>query len=179
MGQKIFSKIEKIGKPVIASIEGLVLGGGLELLLVCDFKIASENSEFGFPEIKLGLIPAVILFSGMYLIGFFVSHYLNQITPSSHRATVLSFKGLAFNLFYGLMGVLYSSLLAWQKPRTAAIHTQADPQQLEGLVFIQSFQWFPWTFLVGLILFLIFARFKLKSTRVHREVAATQEQPGG
>ena len=57
-GQKIFSKIEKIGKPVIASIEGLVLGGGLELLLVCDFKIATENSEFGFPEIKLGLIPA-------------------------------------------------------------------------------------------------------------------------
>jgi enoyl-CoA hydratase/carnithine racemase len=58
MGQKIFSKIEKLSKPVIASINGLVLGGGLELLLVCDFKIATENSEFGFPEIKLGLIPA-------------------------------------------------------------------------------------------------------------------------
>ena len=58
MGQKIFSKIEKLNKPVIASIDGLVLGGGLELLLVCDLKIATENSEFGFPEIKLGLIPA-------------------------------------------------------------------------------------------------------------------------
>lgn len=58
MGQKVFSKIEKLSKPIIASIDGLVLGGGLELLLVCDFKIASENSEFGFPEIKLGLVPA-------------------------------------------------------------------------------------------------------------------------
>lgn len=57
-GQKVFSKIEKISKPVIAAIKGYTLGGGLELALACDFRIASDNAEFGCPEIKLGFIPA-------------------------------------------------------------------------------------------------------------------------
>jgi enoyl-CoA hydratase/3-hydroxyacyl-CoA dehydrogenase len=43
--------------PTIAKIEGFCLGGGLELALACDLRIASETSEFGFPEINLGLIP--------------------------------------------------------------------------------------------------------------------------
>jgi MFS family permease len=118
-----------------------------------------------------GLIPAVILFSGMYMTGFFVSHYLNQITSSSHRATVLSFKGLSFNLFYGLMGVLYSILLAWLKPRVSATQTEIDPQQLESLVFIRSFQWFPWVFLIGLAIFIVFATYQLRSSSVHKETA--------
>ncbi|MHA1648637.1 MAG: enoyl-CoA hydratase/isomerase family protein [Candidatus Helarchaeota archaeon] len=50
-------KIERLKKPVIASINGYALGGGLEVALACDFRIASENSKFGFPEINLGLIP--------------------------------------------------------------------------------------------------------------------------
>ncbi len=118
----------------------------------------------------IGLVPAIILFSGMYMTGFFVSHYLNQITPSSHRATVLSFKGLSFNLFYGLLGVLYSVLLAWLKPRTSAVHANIDAQQLEGLVFIQSFQWFPWAFVIGLIIFLIFGAYQLRASSMHKQV---------
>lgn len=43
--------------PVIAKIHGYCLGGGLELALACDFRIASESSQLGFPEIDLGLIP--------------------------------------------------------------------------------------------------------------------------
>jgi len=58
MGQQVFSKLEKISKPVIAAISGYALGGGLELALACDFRIASDNAELGCPETMLGLIPA-------------------------------------------------------------------------------------------------------------------------
>jgi enoyl-CoA hydratase/3-hydroxyacyl-CoA dehydrogenase len=56
-GQEVFSKIEKMSKPVIAAINGFALGGGLELALACDFRIAAEHAELGSPEIVLGLIP--------------------------------------------------------------------------------------------------------------------------
>jgi enoyl-CoA hydratase/3-hydroxyacyl-CoA dehydrogenase len=56
-GQKIFSKIEEMSKPVIAAINGFALGGGLELALACDFRVAAEHAELGSPEILLGLIP--------------------------------------------------------------------------------------------------------------------------
>ena len=50
-------ELEGIGKPVIACINGYALGGGLELSLACDFRIASESAQLGPTEIKLGLIP--------------------------------------------------------------------------------------------------------------------------
>ena len=57
-GQQVFSKIESVSKPVLAAIDGYALGGGLELALACDFRIATNNARFGFPEIKLGFAPA-------------------------------------------------------------------------------------------------------------------------
>ena len=57
-GKKVFSKFEEISKPVIAAINGYALGGGLELALACDIRIASDTAKLGFPEIKLGFIPA-------------------------------------------------------------------------------------------------------------------------
>ncbi|OYT47785.1 crotonase [Candidatus Bathyarchaeota archaeon ex4484_231] len=56
-GQKVFSKVEELSKPVIAAINGYALGGGLELALACDFRIASEHAELGNPEVNLGMIP--------------------------------------------------------------------------------------------------------------------------
>jgi enoyl-CoA hydratase/3-hydroxyacyl-CoA dehydrogenase len=56
-GQKTFGKVEEMTKPVIAAINGFALGGGLELALACDFRIAAEHAELGSPEIQLGLIP--------------------------------------------------------------------------------------------------------------------------
>jgi enoyl-CoA hydratase len=55
--QGIFSVIESMRKPAIAKINGYCLGGGLELALACDFRIASDTSTFGLPEVNLAIIP--------------------------------------------------------------------------------------------------------------------------
>lgn len=53
----VFSQIENSTKPVIAALNGLALGGGLELALVCDLRISTEKAKFAFPEVGLGIIP--------------------------------------------------------------------------------------------------------------------------
>lgn len=54
---EVFDKIEELPKPVIAAVAGFALGGGCELALACDLRIAADNASFGLPEIKLGVIP--------------------------------------------------------------------------------------------------------------------------
>ncbi|MFH1679598.1 MAG: enoyl-CoA hydratase-related protein [Candidatus Eisenbacteria bacterium] len=56
-GQHVFGLIEKIGKPVIAAVNGFALGGGCELALACTLRVASEKAVFGLPEVSLGVIP--------------------------------------------------------------------------------------------------------------------------
>lgn len=55
---ELFRNIEEFEKPVIAAINGVALGGGLEIALCCDLRIAASHARFGLPEIKLGVIPA-------------------------------------------------------------------------------------------------------------------------
>jgi enoyl-CoA hydratase len=56
-GQEIVHRLETLGKPVIAAINGFALGGGCELALACTMRIASRNAKLGQPEVKLGIIP--------------------------------------------------------------------------------------------------------------------------
>jgi enoyl-CoA hydratase len=57
LAQQFYNRFELLPKPVIAMIDGLCLGGGLELAMACDIRLASEGSRFGQPEINLGIIP--------------------------------------------------------------------------------------------------------------------------
>lgn len=56
-GRKVMDYIESVNKPTIAMINGYALGGGLELALACDFRIAAEEAFLGLPEINLGIYP--------------------------------------------------------------------------------------------------------------------------
>lgn len=105
-----------------------------------------------------GILPAMILFSGIYLVGFFTSLYLNRETESHRRATVLSFKGLAFNLGYGALGLLYSGLLAHLQRGQAATLVDQKNQ-----IFADSLLWFPAGFTLGLIAVLIIGRLKSRT----------------
>jgi enoyl-CoA hydratase len=55
-GQKVLDRIENLGKPVIAAVNGFALGGGCELALACHVRVASENARLGTPEVKLGIM---------------------------------------------------------------------------------------------------------------------------
>ncbi len=56
-GNEVFNRLEALPKPTVAVIQGYALGGGLELALACDFRIATENAVFGSPELKHGWLP--------------------------------------------------------------------------------------------------------------------------
>jgi hypothetical protein len=118
----------------------------------------------------IGLLPVALLVVVIYMNRFFQSHYLNRITASHQRATVLSFRGLSFNLAYGLIGIMYALLLAALRPRVAASRPDLFGTALENSVFIQSISWFPWYFLVTLVMLIVFAKRSLRNTDVHKQV---------
>ena len=95
-----------------------------------------------------GLVPAVLTSCAMYFTGFFASYYINRETDSRRRATVLSFKGLVYNISYGVLGILYALVLKFE--RTGLEKTILDIQQLEIQVFKDAFVSFPLLFMAGM-----------------------------
>ena len=110
-----------------------------------------------------GLLPLVMLYSVMVFNQFFASHYLNQVTPSAERATVLSFKGLSYNIGYGLVGIVYALLLLYL--RQAA---DGGPDMVATQVFMLSFKVLPWYFLFMLTLFTGYAYRYRADGQTHR-----------
>jgi len=105
----------------------------------------------------LGFIPALMLFGTMGMVSFFVSHYLNRLAASGIRATVLSFKGLAYNIFYGFLGVLYAILVSSRRGSVLSKEPSLLGQGLENHVFMDTFCTFPITFVTLMGLFLLYA----------------------
>ena len=113
-----------------------------------------------------GLLPALVTFSAMYFNGFFVSFYVNREAASEQRATVLSFKGLFYNLSYGILGTGYALLLKTKKqtlePAFLLENKDIGPAMLENIIFKESFIWFPGTFFVGFVFLCLVYLFFIK-----------------
>ena len=116
-----------------------------------------------------GLIPVAVLYGVMMFLNFFLSHYLNRITDSRRRATVLSFKGLSINLAYGLAGLLYSGVVALERYRLRVSSPENLTGSVDDSVFMSSINWFPWYFLVLVTVFICFALWRLRNRREHCE----------
>jgi len=112
-----------------------------------------------------GLIPVIPLMIVMTLLGFFVSYYLNRVTASAERATVLSFRGLAFNLAYGVVGMLFAGLLKALRHPLMEAHPGLAGPALEDRVFAASLNyWLPW-FLATLVAVTLISLWKFKQSR--------------
>jgi hypothetical protein len=103
----------------------------------------------------LGVLFAIGAFSMMGMVSYQSSFYLNREVDSTHRATVLSFRGLALNLGLGMASLLYTGLIATLKSgHTDSLH----PDQLQEQVFIDSLKAFPVYFLCLFALILVLGK---------------------
>ncbi len=91
-----------------------------------------------------GLLPMTCIFVGLTFVAFFTSHYLNEITDSHQRATILSFKGLAFNLAYGLIGIFFAQLIVSLRNYGHKEMPGESAEFIEVFAFKEAIGWFPW-----------------------------------
>lgn len=117
----------------------------------------------------IGLLPVVLVFVGMMMTSFFSSHYLNRIADSKQRATVLSFKGLSFNLAYGSIGLLYAGLMDHLRKTQSLLNPEWTEQVVENQAFRDSISWFPWYTLTIAAFALVFCCWYLRNVTTHRE----------
>jgi enoyl-CoA hydratase/3-hydroxyacyl-CoA dehydrogenase len=103
-GQGVLKDIERLEKPVIAAINGFALGGGLELALACDIRLASTEARMGFPEVGLGIFPGL---------------------GGTQRTTKLIGKGRACELIF-----TGDQISAEEAARTGLVNRVVSPQQL-------------------------------------------------
>ena len=101
-----------------------------------------------------GILPAILIYSGMHITTFLVSNYLNEIAPSEQRATVLSLKGFSTNFTYGIMSFLYGALIAYIRSGYSQEKITSD-EAMKDAIFVESFYWFPWYFLATIIVFFL------------------------
>ncbi|AGF79073.1 Major Facilitator Superfamily transporter [Desulfocapsa sulfexigens DSM 10523] len=98
----------------------------------------------------LGILPMALIFVTMMLTSFFTSHYLNQIAEPHQRATVLSYKGLAFNAAYGFIGIFYAGIIANLRDSVSKASPDFTVSLIENEAFRLSIYYFPW-YLIGIL----------------------------
>ena len=111
----------------------------------------------------VGILSVGLIFIAMMMTAFFTSHYLNRITASAQRATVLSFKGLAFNLAYGLIGFIFALASNHFKQAAQTTHPDWTAKQVADATFISTVHWFPGYFVVLTTLAIILLAWILKN----------------
>ena len=119
-GQEIFNAIEHLPIPVIACVNGFALGGGMELVLACDFVLSSDKAKYGLPEVSLGLIP-----------GYGGTQRLAR-SIGVHRAKMMTFSGDIYSAQelseWGLVSKLYSpDVLLEEAIKIATLIAQRAP----------------------------------------------------
>lgn len=97
-----------------------------------------------------GLLPMVGVFVGLMLTSFFTSHSLNALTPSHQRATVLSFKGLAFNAAYGFIGLVFAGFMHHFRAGQQGLHPDWSAAMVEDQAFRFAMGSLPWYLVIGL-----------------------------
>ena len=118
----------------------------------------------------LGLLPVALTFFLMMLVSFFSSHYLNRITPSHQRATVLSFKGMAFNLAYGFLGLLFALLVRQLRTQGAEVRPPESPGlSLADQSFKGAICWLPGYSLIILGIVILFCLYRLRGSEQGRQ----------
>ncbi len=113
----------------------------------------------------LGVLPMVAVFVALTLTSFFTSHYLNEIAESHQRATVLSFKGLAFNAAYGGIGLVFAGLMQRLRDTTALLHPEWPAARIEDQAFRLTMGYFPWYLVIGLLLVSLLCLSRLRRHR--------------
>ncbi len=113
-----------------------------------------------------GLVPVLILFGSFALVRFFTSYYLNDVTESNQRATVLSLKGLVLNAAYGLIGILYSLLATFERSGLLLSQPGLKDDTLQADIFKNAFAWFPWYFILAVFLLALYIRSKSKKVTI-------------
>ena len=93
---------------------------------------------------------------------YFLSQYLNKVSDSAHRATVLSFKGLTMNLAYALVMLGFGAQSAWLRHHDAAALAGLSKQQTDVKLLSLAMPTWPWVFLVLAVLLVVFVRVKYR-----------------
>ena len=122
------------------------------LFLTCYTIITLVALTFYIPY--FGLVPVAMISAGLMFTGFFTSHYLNRITESHQRATVLSFKGLTFNLAYGAIGIGFAVLMNELRHIKQTSPQAVNETLLENRTFMEATFWFvPYAIVILLLVF--------------------------
>jgi hypothetical protein len=105
-----------------------------------------------------GVLFVVPFWLAMRSLHYFLSQYLNSISDSAHRATVLSFKGLTMNLAYGLVMWLYGMQTAWLRHEHAPALADLNKENTDNKLLSLGMPWWPWIFAALAVLLVLFVR---------------------
>ncbi|MEM7673116.1 MAG: MFS transporter [Verrucomicrobiota bacterium] len=123
-----------------------------------------------------GLLWVLPMMAGWSFLNFFVSQYLNQVTASEQRATVLSFRGLSFNLAYSGATWALALLMSASEERVLGKHPDLSDRLLENAKLVDAIPALPVAFAISVAIFVIFVFFRMSPSDVPDRAHSPQEE---